>query len=345
MRAPACDGDGSAVCARVGGLVLRARPEPETLKPCEPLPVGMDRVRLRRAGVLLGVGFQREHRRVEHRACHRLDPGMRRSRPGGRALWRTRSAGSSVRRGPLCAAALPMRARVRTRAGTRLRGALGVGTAGWRGGSIHASEYIYVCVCVTRLHIHYPFICMCENRPGLCMRVRVCNGDGSAVCARCGGLVLRARPEPETLNRASRARRRGPRAASARSHSSRCRRSTRTSARGTPRVSPRCPMYAPLPARADAHYGGRARPGFDAARAILRGGTADARARAHMCRHSLARGLGCRYGRPEGRIDTCIRVYMCLRVCVTRLHIHYPFIYICENRSGWVMYACTSVRW
>jgi hypothetical protein len=93
MHAPACDGDGSAVCARVGGLVLRARPEPETLKPCEPLPVGVDRVRLRRAGVLLGVGVQREHRRVEHRACHRLDPGMRRSRPGGRALWRTRSAG------------------------------------------------------------------------------------------------------------------------------------------------------------------------------------------------------------------------------------------------------------
>ena len=50
---------------------------------------------------------------------------------------------ASMRRGPLCAAAPPMRARVRTRAGTRLRGALGVGTAARRGGSIHASEYIY----------------------------------------------------------------------------------------------------------------------------------------------------------------------------------------------------------
>ena len=46
---------------------------------------------------------------------------------------------ASMRRGPLCAAAPPMRARVRTRAGTRLRGALGAGTAGLRGGSIHAS--------------------------------------------------------------------------------------------------------------------------------------------------------------------------------------------------------------
>jgi hypothetical protein len=63
-----------------------------------------------------------------------------------------------------------------------------------------------------------------------------------------------------------------------------------------------------------AHYGGRARPGFDAARPVVRGGTADvtldARACAHTCMRSLARGLGCRYGRPEGRFDTCIRVYI-----------------------------------
>jgi hypothetical protein len=59
--------------------------------------------------------------------------------------------------------------------------------------------YMCVRVCVLRLHIHYPFICVCENRPTLCMRAPVCNGDGSAVCARVGGLVLRARPT--TLNR------------------------------------------------------------------------------------------------------------------------------------------------
>ncbi len=44
MPVPVCDGDGSAVCARVGGLVLRARPETRNFKPCEPLPVGVDRV-------------------------------------------------------------------------------------------------------------------------------------------------------------------------------------------------------------------------------------------------------------------------------------------------------------
>ena len=50
--------------------------------------------------------------------------------------------------------------------------------------------------------------------------------------------------------------------------------------------------------------------GFDAARPVVRGGTADARALAHTCRHSLARGHGCRYGRAEGRLGTCIRIYV-----------------------------------
>jgi hypothetical protein len=155
--------------------------------------------------------------------------------------------------------------------------------------------------------------------------------------SRCGlGL------KPETLNRASPSRRRGPRAASARRRSARRRRSTRTSARGTPRRSPRCTWYALLLARrrtlwrtrsaglrcgtaigvdrlrlrcagvrhrvcvqrqhrrvehrarhlvvqgmrrsrpGGAHYGGRARPGFGVARPVLRGGTADARACAHV---------------------------------------------------------------
>ncbi len=74
------------MCARAGGHVLRARPEPLNPKPCEPLPVGVDRVRLRRAGFPRCVGVQREHRRVEHRACHYVVRGMRRSRPRRRAL-------------------------------------------------------------------------------------------------------------------------------------------------------------------------------------------------------------------------------------------------------------------
>jgi hypothetical protein len=39
-----------------------------------------------------------------------------------------------------------------------------------------------------------------------------------------------------------------------------------------------------------------------------------------------------------------IYIDMCVRVCVTRLHLHYPFICICENRSPF-MCACTIVRW
>ena len=62
------------------------------------------------------------------------------------------------------------------------------------------------------------------------------------------------------------------------------------------------------PGPADAHYGGRARPGCGAARPVVCGGTADARARAHTCSHSLARGRGCRHGRAEGRFGTCIRI-------------------------------------
>jgi hypothetical protein len=69
---------------------------------------------------------------------------------------------------------------------------------------MHPNMYICGCVCVTRVYVHhYPCICICENRSGICMRASVCDGDGSAVCARVGGLVLRARPEPEALNRAS----------------------------------------------------------------------------------------------------------------------------------------------
>ena len=170
MRAPASNGDGSAVCARVGGLVLRARPTTRNPKPCEPLPVGVDRVRLRRAGVRFGVGVQREHRRVEHRGRHHVVLGMRRSLPGG------------------------------------------------------------------------------------------------------------------------------------------------------------------------AHYGGRARPGFDAARPVVRGGTADARARSHTCRHSLARGHGCRYGRAEGRFGTCIRIY--IRVCVCVFHAFTYVIHLSVNVRIGRGYVC-----
>ncbi len=67
-----------------------------------------------------------------------------RAAPGHAARTMAAALGrASMRRGRLCAAAPPMRARVRTRAGTRLRGSFGVGTAARRGGLVHASEYMY----------------------------------------------------------------------------------------------------------------------------------------------------------------------------------------------------------
>jgi hypothetical protein len=70
--------------------------------------------------------------------------------PGGAHYGGRARPGLRCGSGRLCAAAPPMRARVRTRANTRLRGALDVGIAGRRGGSMHASEHIciYMCTCV-----------------------------------------------------------------------------------------------------------------------------------------------------------------------------------------------------
>ncbi len=288
--------------------------KPETLKPCEPLPVGVDRVRLRRAGVLLGVCFQRGHRRVEHRGRVRHGLGMRLFGPAARTMADALGRASMRRGGLLRGGTADAHARVRTRAGTRLRGGLGVGTAGRRGGSTHASEYIHVDVRVLYTLTHtlsISSVCVRIGRGDACVH-HCAMGDGSAVCAHDGGLVLRARPttrNPKIVR--ALARRRGPRAASARRRSNRRLLSTRTSARGTPRPSPRCTWYAPF-RPGGAHYGGRARPGFGAARPVVRGGPADARA--HTCRHSLARGLRCRHGRAEGRFDTCIRIHIHIHV-------------------------------
>jgi hypothetical protein len=192
-------GDGSAVCARVGGLVLRARPKTRNPKRGKPLPVGVDHVvaSARRRSNRRRCSTPTSARGTPPRSprCPMYAPlPAQAARTTADALGR-----ASVRRGRSCPAAPPMRARVRTRVGTRLLGAMGVGTAARRGGWVHAYEiYIYVCVCVAGLHaymiMYYPFICMSENRPALCLRAPVCDGDGSAVCARVGGLVLRARP-------------------------------------------------------------------------------------------------------------------------------------------------------
>ncbi len=259
-----------------------------------------------------------------------------------------------MRRGRLCAAAPPMRTRVRTRAGTRLRGALGVGTAARRGGSVHASEYIYISVrlCYTRIYpyiIH--FICIFENRPAFCMRAPVCDGDGSAVGARVGGLVLRARPEPEALNRASpcpsastacdfgaqafvgakfNANIGAWNTASVTSLYNVCAArgpAAHTMADALGRASMRrgrlCAAAPPMRARVHTRAGTRLHARACAHVQAL----ACTRARAHTCRHSLARDLGCRYGRPEGSIHASEYTYICVRVCVTRVYIHTLSIY------------------
>jgi hypothetical protein len=64
------------------------------------------------AGVLLGVVIQREYRCMEHRVGHNVVRGMRRFRPVARhRSGCARSVIDAAR--PLCAAAPPMRARVR----------------------------------------------------------------------------------------------------------------------------------------------------------------------------------------------------------------------------------------
>jgi hypothetical protein len=71
-------------------------------------------------------------------------------------------------------------------------------------------------------------------------------------------------------------RRQIPSAASARRRSTTRRRSTWTSARGTPRPSPRCTRYAPLPARAACHRSRDALCRCLMRRVCVRPGTADA---------------------------------------------------------------------
>ena len=50
--------------------------------------------------------------------------------------------------------------------------------------------------------------------------------------------------------------------------------------------------------------------GFDAARPVVRGGTADARACAHVRALACAGDHVCRYGCAEERFDVCTRIYM-----------------------------------
>jgi surface protein len=204
---------------------------------------------------------------------------------------------------------------------------------------MHPKTYIYICVCasVCYLFIHTLSIlsvCVRIGRGYECVHQcamvmdRLC---AHALAGSCCGLGLK----PETLSRASPC----PSAWTACGFGAQAFYGASAfnadiGSWNTASVSNMESVCA-APGPADAHYGGRARPGFGAARPVVRGGTADARARSHTCRHSLARCLGCRYGGPEGRFDTCIRICIyvyiyCVRVCYTRIHtyIHTLSIYL-----------------
>ena len=120
---------------------------------------------LRLAGVYVGIGVQCGHRRVEHRACHDVVPGVRRSWPAARHRGGHARPGLDAAR-PLCAVVLPMRARVVARTHVWALGRAGVNVCTYSGASerwnicmysIIYWDYIYVRkrgVMMDRLHVH-----------------------------------------------------------------------------------------------------------------------------------------------------------------------------------------------
>ncbi len=150
-------------------------------------------------------------------------------------------------------------------------------------------------------------------------------------------------------NRASPFRRRGPRAAPARRRSTRRRRSTPTSARGTPRVSPRFAAitrppcrtrYAPLPARRRATAGvpdalGRA----SMRRGRLCAAAPPMRAHARTCRHSSARASTCVAMAGRRRDSIYVHVFVYIYVFTDIIHI---YMYIIESVG--VLSTCISVH-
>jgi hypothetical protein len=230
MRAPVCDGDGSAVCAGVGGLVLRARPEPEALNRASPCPS---------AWTECGFGAQVFY------AASAFNANI--------GAWNTARVTTLLQ---VCAAPGPA---ARTMAG-RARPGLRCGAA--RCAQRHrrcacACAHVSALACVGHFYVCAGYMLTYSIHLSVYVRigrgyecVHQCAMVTDRLCARalagsCCGLGLN--PKPSTVR--ALARRRGLSAASARRRSTRRRRSTPTSARGTPRGSPRCPMYAPLPAR------------------------------------------------------------------------------------------------
>ncbi len=158
--------------------------------------------------------------------------------------------------------------------------------------------------------------------------------------------MLRARPKPEALNRASPC----PSAWTACGFGAQAFRWTSAfnaniGAWNTVAVTSLFEVCAAVSARRRALWRMRS-----AGASVRRGplcAAAPPRARVHTCRHSLARGLGCRYGRAEGRFDTCIRIYLyiCVRVCYTCIctYIIHVSVYVRIGRGYVCVHQCAMV--
>jgi surface protein len=149
MRARATDARTWCAHVRACGCVC-GRPR-ICAEPGEPCRVGVDRVRLGAQAFFQKVFASISEFNANISAWNTarvtdLSYVCAACLPGGgppRAS-RTRSAGAAMRRGPLCAAAPPMFARVRTRVGTRLHRATWVGMAVRRTDLVYVHEYIYM---------------------------------------------------------------------------------------------------------------------------------------------------------------------------------------------------------
>jgi hypothetical protein len=157
-------------CASGYSHVLRARPKPETRSRASPCPSAWTACGFGAQAFYSASAFNANIGAWNTAAVTTLNQVCAAPGPGGAHYGGTRSAGASMRRGPLCTAAPPMRACVRTRAGTRLRGALGVGTAARRGGSMRVSEDVYICMFACGFYVHTYII-------HLSVYVRIGRGD------------------------------------------------------------------------------------------------------------------------------------------------------------------------
>jgi hypothetical protein len=141
------------------------------------LPVGVDRMWLRRAGIPTVV-VQCEHRRVEHRTCYHIFPGMRRCRPGVAPRGNCARVGFDAERS-LCAVAPTMRALVCAR------------TYGHSLARLSSAARVSTCVCIAA---HW-FIVHVDGAGGThrtCARMCVAKCT-FAVAGACGRSRVRAR--------------------------------------------------------------------------------------------------------------------------------------------------------